>query len=122
VKDPLDDAFGLPPMERPEPEITVPESISDDGDYEFARRNLYRLGTKGEDALDELREIAAVSQHARAYEVYSNLFKAVVDANRDVMALKKTHREVSGGSGPKTVNNTLVMTSDEVLRLLKDKK
>lgn len=120
MKDPLDDALGLPPMERPEPEITVPDSVSEDGDYEFARRNLYRLISKGEDAFDELREIASISQHPRSFEVLSNLYRSVVEANKDLMALKKTHREVSGDPGPRTVNNNLIMTSDEVLRMIKD--
>ena len=126
MRDPLDEALGLPPMERPEPEVIVPERETSDVDYEFTRESAYRLIAKGEMMLDELGDIARISQHPRAFEVYSNLFKSVMDANKDLLGLKKTQKDISGqrGSGeggPQTVNNTLVATSDEILRLIKGK-
>lgn len=129
MRDPLDEALGLPPMERPDPEIVVPERETSDVDYEFARESAYRLIAKGEMMLDELGDIARISQHPRAFETYSNLFKSVLDANRELLGLKKTHRDISGqrgggGDGAVTnvTNQTLVMTSEEVLRLLKKKE
>lgn len=108
-------------MERETTEPIVPDSTTDD--YEEARKNMFRLLAKGEDALNELGEIAYISQHPRAYEVYSNLFKSLVDTNKELLGLKKTNKEITGASdGPKTINNNLIMTSDEVLRMLKDKR
>lgn len=109
-------------MERESTEPIVPDSTTDD--YEEARKNMFRLLAKGEDALNELGEIAYISQHPRAYEVYSNLFKSLVDTNKELLGLKKTNKEITGASntGPKTINNNLIMTSDEVLRMLKDKR
>ena len=128
LEDPLDAALGLPPMEKAVADVVVPDRISEDDDYEFARANLYRLTAKGELMLAELGDIARISQHPRAFEVYSNLLKAVVDANKDIMGLKKTAKDVSGvrtdptEGGPHTVNNTLVMTTEEVLRIIKEKR
>lgn len=127
LNDPLDQALGLPPMEAPKADVIVPEPISEDDDYEFARASLYRLVAKGELMLDELGDIARISQHPRGFEVYSNLLKAIVDTNKDLMGLKKTAKEVSGvqttppSQGPQTVNNTLIATSEEILRMIKDK-
>lgn len=123
MKDPLDEALGLPPMDRESREVTVPEKTTEDQDYEFARQNLYRLIAKAEDHLDELGDIAYVSQHARAYEVYSGLLKTTLEANRELLELKKAHQATSGETGgPRTINNNLIMTSDEVLRMIKGKK
>ncbi len=123
MKDPLDDALGLPPMPRPARDVIIPEEgTAVDKDYEHARQNLYRLISKAEDHLDELGEIAMISQHARAYEVYANLMKTTIDANKDLLELAKAQKTLSGVEGPKTVNQNLIMTSDEVLKMLKGNK
>lgn len=120
MKDPLDDALGLPPMQREAREVIVPDSP--DSDYQEARKNLFRLIGKAEDHLDELGDIAMISQHPRAYEVYANLLKTTIDANKDLLALAKAQKELDGTAGPKTVNQNLIMTTDEVLRMLKGNK
>lgn len=119
MKDPLDDALGLPPIVRSPTEPVVPDS--DTNDYDEARKNLYRLIAKAEDHLDELGEVAMISQHPRAFEVYSNLLKTTIDANKELLGLKKTNKEISGigSEGPKTINNNLIMTTDEVLKMIK---
>lgn len=122
MRDPLDDALGLPPVPREERDVVIPDSVSQDGDYEFARRNIYRLIAKGEDVLDELSDIARVSEHPRAYEVYANMYRSLVETNKDLMGLKKTHQDLQPREGPTSVHNTLVMTSEEVLRMMKEKK
>lgn len=121
MDDPLDAALGLPALPREEKVIVVPDQESEDQDYEFARKNLYALAQKAEDSVDQLSEIADISQHPRAYEVLSGLIKTAVEANKELLNLKKTAKDINGGvaGGPQTVNNTLVMTSDEVLAMLK---
>jgi hypothetical protein len=123
MDDPLDDALGLEPLPRKEANITVPATNSDDTDYEFARENMYRLTGKIEQSIDELSEIAYISQHPRAYEVLANLYKTGVEANKEILGLKKVHHSMDPRSnGPTTLNQTLVMTTDEVLQMLKDKR
>ena len=123
MRDPLDDALGLPPMERREVEAYVPQDRTGDDDFDRARDSLYRLAAKAEAHLDELGEIASISQHARAYEVYSNLLKTTIDANKDILGLRKSLRDgEASDQGPRTVNQTLIATSDEILRMIKEGK
>lgn len=127
MHDPLDDALGLPPMVREEAQIVVPEKQTDDTDYEFARENMYRLTGKIDQSIDELSNIAYVSQHPRAYEVLANLYKTAVDANKELLGLKKTKASIDGDlqkgdGGPKTINNNLIMSSEDVLAMIKGHK
>lgn len=120
--DPLDEALGLPPMEIERRVPVVPEKETADADYEFARENLYRAVSKLEDAMDDLADVARISQHPRAYEVYANLTRTFVDANKDILNLRKAHQDTTGDRtrGPTTVNQTLMITSEEMLRAVKD--
>ena len=114
--DPLDAALGLEPVPYDPPVITIPD-VGDE--YAFARENLARIIGKTEHAIDQLSTIARISAHARAYECLGGLVKTYVDANHELLKLKKTSNDGNGGNGPTTVNNTLVMTGEEVLRLIK---
>lgn len=121
MRDPLDEALGVDPLPVVRTEPTVPVPVGADEDYEFARRNLFRLQAKGEDALDRLEEVAISSQHPRAYEVYSTLLGNLVALNKEIMGVKKVHRELETDSGPRVQNNTLVLTSEEMLLQFKRK-
>jgi hypothetical protein len=70
-------------------------------------------------------DIAKQSESARAFEVVTNLIKTMVDANKDLLALAKTKKELDKTDAPtneKTVNNNLfVGSSAELLKMLKDK-
>ena len=65
------------------------EVISNDDDiktdYNYARENYYNLMEKGYDALDELLEIAKSSEHARHFEVASQLIKNLGDTNEKLL-------------------------------------
>jgi hypothetical protein len=121
IEHPLDDALDLPPEQRLPTVIVQPEAVGDDEDYEFSRSNMYELDGKISHSIEELRDIAYKSQHPRAYEVLANMYKTRLEVNRELMGIKKTKADMDGGtaSGPKTINQTLVMTSEEVLTMLK---
>ncbi len=48
-----------------------------DTDFKYARENLYNIIEKGSDALNTLVDVAAQSQHPRAFEVVSQLVKNI---------------------------------------------
>ena len=48
-------------------------------DYEYTRAQLYNLIEKGHEALNGILDVAADSQHPRAYEVAGQLIKSVGD-------------------------------------------
>ena len=118
MDDPLDDALGLPPMIREPRELTVPEPGED---YRFARENISKMIGRNEEAIEDLMDIARISQHPRAYEVLSGMMKTHIEQNKVLMDLKKMDQEMTGeASGPKTINNTLIITPDEMLQRIKN--
>lgn len=118
--DPLGDALGVPPIEEGPLVVKLPET---DKEYQFARENIATgIGKLGH-SIDELMRIAKDSQHPRAFEVLSGMMKTYFDANKDMLDLKKKEQELTGGgTGAQIVNNNLILTSEEVLRMVKQTK
>ena len=116
----MDEALGLPPIPYEPKPVVVPEPISTDADLEFARVTTYAAIAKLGELLDGGIDVARISQHPRAYEVAGEIANKLVQASRHLVALKKD----AGGDikdDPKTINNTLVLTSKEMLELMKNK-
>jgi hypothetical protein len=102
---------------------TVVASESDqttENDIKYARENLYHLAEKGRDALEELMELAAQSQHPRAYEVVGQLIKTLTDTNERIVDIQQKARNIlSDPKGPaKVTNNLFVGHTSELTKLL----
>ena len=116
------------PELKPEPSPTriLPktEGKDDDIDYNYARENYYNLIERNQDAVEEMLEIAKQSEHPRAFEVVGQLIKSGLDANKELMALHKTKKELSIEKGTQTlVNNAVFVGSTaELQKLLKAKR
>lgn len=119
--DPIDEALGIEGDAPYEPRaLVLPEPITDDADYEFARRSTYGAIQRAEEALEQMMVIGRVSAHPRAYEVTAGLVKTIIEGNRHLLGLRKdTGKAVED---PKTVNNTLVVTPAELLEMMKTNK
>ena len=92
-------------------------------DYEYARRNLYDVIEKGNNALEDIMDVAKQSESPRAYEVVTNLIKTMVDANKDLLQLAKTRKELEAREPEKaqvTNNNLFVGSSAELLKMIKN--
>ena len=104
----------------------VPSKSDDDQrkDYEYSRSELYRLISKGQEALDGALEVAQESGHPRAYEVAVNAMKQVADTTDKLLDLQKKMKDLDAptkGSTPTTVNNTMfVGTNADLQKMLKD--
>ena len=97
----------------------------DDIDYNYARENYYNLIERNQDAVEEMLEIAKQSEHPRAFEVVGQLIKSGLDANKELMSLHKTKKELSTEKGghTTTVNNAVFVGSTaELQKLLKGKR
>jgi len=96
----------------------------DDIDYNYARENYYNLIERNQDAVEEMLEIAKQSEHPRAFEVVGQLIKSGLDANKELMALHKTKKELSIEKGPTQVTNQAVFVGStaELQKLLKVKR
>jgi len=63
-------------------------------DYKFARKNLKNAVKIGNEAIEDLLEIAKSSQQPRAYEVIATLVKNVSDASDKLMDVNKKLHEI----------------------------
>ena len=108
-------------LPRVKPKI---DGRDDDIDYNYARENYYNLIERNQDAVEEMLEIAKQSEHPRAFEVVGQLIKSGLDANKELMALHKTKKELSIEKGPTQVTNQAVFVGStaELQKLLKVKR
>ena len=125
VKDVISSSLGLDPIDqsgRLTSVLPVLKAEKND-DYEYARRNLYDVIEKGSSALEDIMDVAKQSESPRAYEVVTNLIKTMVDANKDLLQLAKTKKELEAREpeGPQVTNNNLfVGSSAELLKMIKN--
>jgi len=96
----------------------------DDIDYNYARENYYNLIERNQDAVEEMLEIAKQSEHPRAFEVVGQLIKSGLDANKELMSLHKTKKELSieTNSSVNVNNAVFVGSTAELQKLLKAKR
>lgn len=118
----LDEKFNTQVTSIPEKE--EPEVLEDD--FQQARLALKNMISKGQTAVDEIMHIARQSDNPRAFEVVGQLIKTVGDAAKDLLALQKTKKEISGAKNKEdippqigTQNNILVTgTTNDILNMI----
>lgn len=101
-----------------------------DADYSLVRETLRNLITKGNDAIDEISEIARQNESSRGYEVMANLIKTVGETSKDLYNLQKVRRELKEPDGNKKLDETninvekavFVGSTADLLRTLKEPK
>lgn len=103
------------------PKKTDKKNIEED--YEYARKNIRETIEQGLDVAFELQNLSKNSQAPRAYEVYVNLMKALVESNKGLIDLHKQKREIdsvdqSSSNEVKTINNTMFVGSTKELQNL----
>jgi Terminase DNA packaging enzyme len=73
--------------------------------YQQSKENLQSIIDQGQEAMEEILNIAKAGQHPRAFEVYGTLLKNMVDANKELLNIQKQMREMDK---KKEVNNTTI--------------
>ena len=124
-KDMISNSLGLDPIDQSGRLTSVLPALKAEknDDYEYARRNLYDVIEKGNNALEDIMDVAKQSESPRAYEVVTNLIKTMVDANKDLLQLAKTRKELEAREPEKaqvTNNNFFVGSSAELLKMIKN--
>ena len=103
----------------PEPDKEVLE------DLDYAKKNIMDIIEKGKDSLDELIAIAKQTESARAFEVASNIMKTMLDANKQLIDTSKEKKyektEQPAQHTTNVTNNNLVLSTSELLEMLKGK-
>ena len=121
----ISNSLGLDPIDQSGRLTSVIPALKAEknDDYEYARRNLYDVIEKGNNALEDIMDVAKQSESPRAYEVVTNLIKTMVDANKDLLQLAKTRKELEAREPEKaqvTNNNLFVGSSAELLKMIKN--
>lgn len=127
MHDSLNNIFNLPVQQEMEVLPAVQASNTDaNDDFEYARKNLRDIIEKGQDALDTVFDLAKTSESPRAFEVASQMVKTLIDANKDLLELRKKNKELNDNKesqSPTTVNNHLFVGSTaELQQLIKKNK
>ncbi len=95
-----------------------------DTDFKYARENLYNIIEKGSDALNTLVDVAAQSQHPRAFEVVSQLVKTLSDTNKDLLEIQKKVKVIKKDipDQPQNVTNALFVGNTSELQKMINKR
>lgn len=95
-----------------------------DGDYDYSKKTYIEMIEKGREGVEEMIEVAKMSEHPRAYEVLATLIKTVGDQTDKLMELNKKYKEITKPveeqkelPGP-TTNNIFVGSATELQKAL----
>lgn len=92
-------------------------------DHEYTRGHLYNLIEKGQEAINDILDVAKQTNHPRAYEVAGNLIKNVADITDKLLDSQRKLKEISEdkpSKSPNVVNNSLFVGSTaELQKMLK---
>lgn len=97
-------------------------------DFDYVRKNFKQIIETGKEALTSLSAVAEATDHPRAYEVLANLLKTIAESNKELMELHKQKKELERkdknerGNTSNTTNNNLILTTNELLKLIKNNK
>ena len=91
-------------------------------DYDYVRGNLKDIVEKGTVAIDGILSVASEGDSPRAYEVVSQLIKSVSEANKDLISLHKSIKEIkkedssSNQKAGSITNNSIFVGSTKALQ------
>lgn len=83
-------------------------------DFEYSRKTYFDLITKGQDALEEMIEVAKALEHPRAFEVVAGMIKNISDVNDRLADLHKKKKEYMRKEDPKKDNPQIASTTNNV--------
>lgn len=123
----MTELFDLPPSTPPVIRVeSVPvradpvcdEDATMQSDAAFARKNIRSLIQQGSSAMQELLQVAKLSEHPRAYEVAAAMLKNLADLNKDLLEVHQRQKKleevapvVALGAGPIQVDKAVFVGS-----------
>ena len=109
----------------PVPRVEDPKKDDIENDYKYSRENYYNLIERGQDAIQDILDVAKEGQHPRAYEVAGALIKNVadtVDKLQDLQSKLSKLKDVPNKTTNNIKNALFVGSTAELQKHLKDKK
>lgn len=88
------------PKKIVEPSDDLSEDLNDA--YQQSKENLQDIIEQGKEAMEEILNIAKAGQHPRAFEVYGTLLKNMVDANKELLQIQKSMRDMDKNNKKET--------------------
>lgn len=136
----FENTFDLEEVEAEQMPAKVPETKKEvsqynprrsdiEDDYEFARENIYKLASQGQEALESLLAVAKEDESPRTYEVLATLIKTLSDTNKDLFEIQDKNNKVTkevekdSNNNPNnnyTQNNVYVGSTAELQKALKN--
>ena len=107
---PINNQIEQLPIVQQEPELIDPKGVDkilqDDlmKDYEASRKALRDIVNKGNNAIDDILEIARESEHPRAFEVAATMIKNVAEVNEKLINLQKQMKDITGAKNQSQLN------------------
>ena len=92
-----------------------------ENDFELVRRIKHGLLVKGEEALEDMIQVARATEHPRAYEVLSGMLKNVSEAGDSLIDIHKKKHDMEKKEVPAlptTNNNVFVGSTTDLQRML----
>lgn len=136
VNQSLSDALGIEPISNQEilPPAIIEDKPSDlpdqQEDYKLARKTFRSLINKGNNAIEDLTDLAKQSESPRAYEVLATLMKTVGETTKDLYDLQKKTKDLLTNGNEKKLDETnvtidkavFVGTTAELLKQIKNQQ
>ena len=127
--DPIGKALNLSPQQ--DPVRAIVQKAHDDSaknDFNMARSNIHEVIQNGTFAMEKLAQIADSSQHPRAFEVLAKLMDTMLQANKDLLDLQKTIRDIDSkdtpinGEAKQVTNNLFVGSTADLQKAIEEMK
>jgi hypothetical protein len=124
-------SLGLNPISKNNTVKDIMNKAHDDSaknDFEMARSNIHEVIQNGVFAMEKLSQIADASQHPRAFEVLAKLMETMLQANKDLLDIQKTIREIDAKDTPindeakSVTNNLFVGSTSELQKVIENMK
>tara|TARA_B110000967_G_C18820669_1_gene528510 strand:- start:28 stop:444 length:417 start_codon:yes stop_codon:yes gene_type:complete len=115
-------------LQKIKTEVAQSEIVVDtEEDYAYSREKIKSLIERSEEAIDSMMALASETEHPRAFEVLSGMFKTTTDMMDQLITLQKKRKELTqseeqkqNASGSTTNNAIFVGSTTELQKFLKN--
>jgi hypothetical protein len=115
-------------LQKIKTEVAQSEIVVDtEEDYVYSREKIKSLIERSEEAIDSMMALASETEHPRAFEVLSGMFKTTTDMMDQLITLQKKRKELTqseeqkqNASGSTTNNAIFVGSTTELQKFLKN--
>lgn len=123
-EDKIGKSLGLEPINNMKKQIELAIDDMNSHDVDYAKQNIKDLIHLGKESLEELIDVAKMSQHPRAYEVASAFIKTLVDANKELADISMKNGKNNPTNDNRQVHNnyTFIGSTSDLLSMMKNAK